>query len=83
MTLRSETTTVLYRNLEIPQPDLANAVRVAENLLQAIKDRQRPQLPASQPGGAWARSRLGGPTTRSAFSTPVVSVMTSGHSEKV
>ena len=33
-----------------PQPNLANAVRVAENLLQAIKDCQRPQPPTSQPG---------------------------------
>ena len=69
-----------------PQPDLANVVRVVENLLQAIKDCQRPQPPPLSQvkgGGAWVQSRLTGPTARSAFSTPVVSVTTSGHSEKV
>ena len=48
----------------------------------------RPQPPSSQPGnikggGAWAQSQLGGPTIWSAFYTSVVSVTTSGHSEKV
>ena len=52
-----------------PQPDLANAVRVAENLLQAIKDCQRPQPPASQPGkrrwsvGAVSAWRAHGPVS--------------------